>query len=94
MVLSQDVLDYAPLFCEIADAYFDRKMYAEAKPIYEILGTDVVVRFVLSWSLNCGLLLAQTSSIYVLLQTAACLRMMNELKEAAEVYEHGSYILK
>jgi general transcription factor 3C polypeptide 3 (transcription factor C subunit 4) len=44
--LSQDVLDYAPLFCEIADAYFDRKMYAEAKPIYEMLGSDVAVRII------------------------------------------------
>jgi len=46
VVLSQDVLDYAPLFCEIADAYFDRKMYAEAKPIYEMLGSDVAVRII------------------------------------------------
>ncbi|KIY47854.1 TPR-like protein [Fistulina hepatica ATCC 64428] len=71
IILSQDVLDYAALFTEIADAYFEREMYAEAKPIYELLGTDV-----------------STSSIYILLQTATCLRMMNELKEAAQVYEH------
>ncbi|KAF8631751.1 hypothetical protein AX15_002207 [Amanita polypyramis BW_CC] len=71
VVLSQDVFDYAPLFGEIADAYFERKMYAEAKLIYELLGADVA-----------------TSSIYILLQTAACLRMLNELREAAEVYEH------
>ncbi|KAF8636092.1 hypothetical protein AX17_003797 [Amanita inopinata Kibby_2008] len=71
IILSQEVLDYAPLFGEIADAYFERKMYAEAKPIYELLGADVA-----------------TSSIYILLQTAACLRMLNVLKEAAEVYEH------
>ncbi|KAF8060194.1 hypothetical protein FPV67DRAFT_1513697 [Lyophyllum atratum] len=70
-VLSQDVLDYAPLFAEIADAYFDRELYAEARPIYELLGAD-----------------AATSSLYILLQTAACLRMLDELKEAAEVYEH------
>ncbi|RDB18196.1 Transcription factor tau subunit sfc4 [Hypsizygus marmoreus] len=70
-VLSQDVLDYAALFAEIADAYFDREMYAEARPIYELLGGD-----------------AATSSLYILLQTAACLRMLDELKEAAEVYEH------
>ncbi|TFK37274.1 hypothetical protein BDQ12DRAFT_736397 [Crucibulum laeve] len=70
-VLSEDVLDYAVLFAEIADAYFDREMYAEAKPIYELLGGDPA-----------------TSSLYVLLQTAACLRMLDELKEAAEVYEH------
>ena len=31
----------------------------------------------------------QTSSLYILLQTAACLRMLGELREAAEVYEHG-----
>ncbi|KAG6826536.1 hypothetical protein H0H92_015434, partial [Tricholoma furcatifolium] len=69
-VLSQDVLDYAPLFAEIADAYFDRELFADARPIYELLGAD-----------------AATSSLYVLLQTAACLRMLDELKEAAEVYE-------
>ncbi|KAG6863908.1 hypothetical protein C0991_002154, partial [Blastosporella zonata] len=69
-VLSQDVLDYAPLFAEIADAYFDKELYADARPIYELLGAD-----------------AATSSLYVLLQTAACLRMLDELKDAAEVYE-------
>lgn len=40
IVLSQDVVDYAPLFVEIADAYFDREMYAQARPIYEMLGQD------------------------------------------------------
>ena len=43
IVLSQDVLDYAPLFGEIADAYYEREMYAQAKPIYEILGHDAGV---------------------------------------------------
>ena len=37
-VLSEDVLDYSVLFGKIADAYFKRKMHAEAKPIYELLG--------------------------------------------------------
>ncbi|KAH9997918.1 TPR-like protein [Russula vinacea] len=40
IVLSQDVVDYAPLFVEIADAYFDREMYGQARPIYEMLGQD------------------------------------------------------
>ncbi|KAJ7485387.1 hypothetical protein FB451DRAFT_55581 [Mycena latifolia] len=70
-VLSEDVLDYAPLFVEIADAYFEREMYAEARPIYEVLGAE-----------------ASTSSLYILLQTATCLRMLNELRESAEVYEY------
>ena len=43
IVLSQDVVDYAPLFVEIADAYFDREMYAQARPIYEMLGQDAGV---------------------------------------------------
>ncbi|RPD58991.1 TPR-like protein [Lentinus tigrinus ALCF2SS1-7] len=38
VVLAQDVAEYAPLFSEIADAYFDREMYAEAGHIYEMLG--------------------------------------------------------
>ncbi|OBZ74021.1 hypothetical protein A0H81_06069 [Grifola frondosa] len=71
IVLSQDVMEYAPLFAEIADAYFEREMYAEAGHIYETLGGD-----------------AGTSSLYVLLQAAACRRMVGDIKEAAEVYEH------
>ena len=43
VVLSQDVVDYAPLFVEIADAYFDREIYAQARPIYEMLGQDAGV---------------------------------------------------
>ncbi|KIY61656.1 TPR-like protein [Cylindrobasidium torrendii FP15055 ss-10] len=71
MILNEDVLDYAPLFVEIADAYFERNLCAEAKPIYELLGSD-----------------ANTSSVYVLMQTASCLRYLNEVKEAIDVYEH------
>ncbi|TFY64254.1 hypothetical protein EVJ58_g2743 [Rhodofomes roseus] len=71
IILAQDVLEYAPLFTEIADAYFEREMYAEARYIYEILGGD-----------------AGTSSMYVLLQAAACRRMVGDIREAAEVYEH------
>ncbi|CAL1715852.1 unnamed protein product [Somion occarium] len=71
IILSQNVGEYAPLFAEIADAYFDREMYAEAGQIYEILGADT-----------------ETSSLYVLMQAAACRRMVGDLKESAEVYEH------
>lgn len=45
IILAQDVTEYAPLFGEIADAYFDRELYAEAGRIYEILGQDAGVRF-------------------------------------------------
>jgi hypothetical protein len=44
IVLSQDIVDYAPLFVEIADSYLDREMYAQARPIYEMLGQDAGVR--------------------------------------------------
>ncbi|KAG8215367.1 hypothetical protein J3R82DRAFT_8964 [Butyriboletus roseoflavus] len=40
IVLSQDALDYAALFGEIADAYFELEIYSDAGPIYEILGAD------------------------------------------------------
>ncbi|KAJ7511160.1 hypothetical protein B0H11DRAFT_1700558 [Mycena galericulata] len=70
IVLSQDILDYAPLFTEIADAYFERELFAEARGVYELLGANDT-----------------TSSIYILLQTAACLRNTDELQDAAEVYE-------
>lgn len=91
IVLAQDVSEYAPLFGEIADAYFDRELYAEAGRIYEILGQDAGVRsFGLSFVRHVtNLHLVQTSSLYVLLRAAACRRMMGDIKEAAEVYEHG-----
>ena len=44
VILAQDVREYAPLFSEIADAYFDQKMYTEAVLIYEELGQDPSVR--------------------------------------------------
>ncbi|KAH9944859.1 TPR-like protein [Amylocystis lapponica] len=71
VVLTQDPVEYAPLFGEIADAYFERELYAEAGRIYEILGKETA-----------------TSSVYVLLQAAACQRMVGNIKEAAEIYEH------
>ena len=40
VVLAENVQEYAPLFGEIADAYFDRGLYAEAGQIYETLGRD------------------------------------------------------
>jgi general transcription factor 3C polypeptide 3 (transcription factor C subunit 4) len=43
IILAEDVIDYAPLFSELADAFFEREMYADARPIYEMLGTDAGV---------------------------------------------------
>ncbi|THV03835.1 TPR-like protein [Dendrothele bispora CBS 962.96] len=71
IVLNEDIFDYAPLFSEIADAYFERSMFTEARPIYEMLGAD-----------------SSTSSVYILMQTAGCLRALDEIKEASEIYEH------
>lgn len=47
LVLTQDVLDYAALFVEIADAYFQQEAYADARPIYETLGADPAVSGIL-----------------------------------------------
>ncbi|KAL9710688.1 transcription factor TFIIIC subunit tfc4 [Leucoagaricus gongylophorus] len=71
VILSQDVKIFSILFAEIADAYFEKHLWADAKPIYELLGID-----------------PETSSLYILLQTAACRRMVEEFQEAADVYEH------
>lgn len=54
-VLSEEVLDYAVLFGEIADAYFEREMYAEAKPIYELLGGDPAVCGLIFSIIHCYL---------------------------------------
>jgi general transcription factor 3C polypeptide 3 (transcription factor C subunit 4) len=90
IVIQQDVLLYAPLFHEIADAYFDRQMYAEAKPIYEILGRDAGVgcpSLKIAFSNTSD---PQTSSLDVLIQVARCHHMLGELKDAVEVYEAGA----
>lgn len=44
IILAQDVAEYAPLFSEIADAYFEKELYAEAGTIYDMLGRDAGVR--------------------------------------------------
>lgn len=44
ILLAEDIMDGAALFGEIADAYFERGMYAEAGHIYEMLGADAGVR--------------------------------------------------
>lgn len=43
IVLGQDPVEYAALFAEVADAYFERGMYAEAGQLYEKLGADATV---------------------------------------------------
>ncbi|KIJ10461.1 hypothetical protein PAXINDRAFT_16547 [Paxillus involutus ATCC 200175] len=45
IVLAQDVLDYAALFGEIEDAYYELEMYADAGPIYETFGAHHILPF-------------------------------------------------
>jgi general transcription factor 3C polypeptide 3 (transcription factor C subunit 4) len=44
-------LDYAPLFTEIADAYFERELFAEAQAVYELLGANDTVRSISAFSI-------------------------------------------
>lgn len=44
IVLGQDIVEFAALFSEIADAYFERELYADACQIYELLAADLEVR--------------------------------------------------
>ncbi|KAJ7143345.1 TPR-like protein [Mycena crocata] len=75
-LLAENILDYAPLFVELADTYFEEKMYTEALSIYEMLGTE-----------------ASVSSCHIVLQMAACLRMLGEFRGAADVYEYEVRVL-
>lgn len=43
VVFSEDAVDYAPLFVELADAFYEKDMYEEARPIYELLGSNADV---------------------------------------------------
>jgi len=80
------------LFAEIADAYYEKQLWADAKPIYELLGMDSEVSICIALQFNVLKLTIQTSSLYILLQTAACRQMVEELQEAAEVYEHSKSV--
>jgi len=44
VILAQNIREYAALFSEIADAYYDQRMYTAAVAIYEELGRDPAVR--------------------------------------------------
>ena len=53
IVLSQDITEYAALFVEIADAYFERDMFADARHVYDMLGADERVCVFMS-RVQCG----------------------------------------
>ena len=64
-------------------------MFAEAKPIYEQLGGDPAVSIMMIDG-HFFKTFQKTSSVSVLMRTASCLRNLDELQEAAEVYEQSS----
>ena len=48
VILAQDIAEYAPLFSEIADAYYDQRMYTAAVTVYEMLVRAPSVRVFIS----------------------------------------------
>lgn len=40
MILACNMLEYAPLFQEIADGYFERGLFESALPLYEDLASE------------------------------------------------------
>lgn len=44
IVLAENEAEFVHLFLEIADAFFEQGMFADARPIYESLGADASVR--------------------------------------------------
>jgi hypothetical protein len=64
IVLGHDITDYASLYLEIADTYFDKDLYMDARPIYEALGTDASV---------CGHVPERALVIVFIRRRAACI---------------------
>lgn len=89
VILAQDIREYAPLFSEIADAYYDQRMHTAAVAIYEDLGQDPSVSHLIPTSQLRPTATKQTSSIYVLERAAACRRMNGDLENSAAIYEQG-----
>ncbi|KAF9241292.1 hypothetical protein BU15DRAFT_73419 [Melanogaster broomeanus] len=90
VVLSQDVLDYAALFGEIADAYFELEMYADAGPIYEILGADPATSslYVLLQAATCRRMqgdLREASEFTNRMKLAELYEIMDEPRKALEL---------
>jgi hypothetical protein len=52
IVLAHDIMNYASLYLEIADTYFEKDLYTDARPVYEALGTDSSVREACSESMS------------------------------------------
>jgi general transcription factor 3C polypeptide 3 (transcription factor C subunit 4) len=94
VVLAQDIREYAPLFSEIADAYYDQRMYTAAVAIYEELGQDSSVSHFCPPPGFAHPLPEQTSSIYVLERAAACRRMNGDLENSAAIYEQGFVFIR
>jgi hypothetical protein len=64
IVLTHEITEYASLFAEIADAYFDKEMYADARPVYEALGSDA--------SVSCDICGAEDYTLNRMFRPAAC----------------------
>ncbi|KAJ7734190.1 hypothetical protein DFH07DRAFT_129989 [Mycena maculata] len=91
IVLAQDILDYAPLFTEIADAYFEAEHFAEARGVYEILGANEATSsaYILLQTASCFRMcgeLQDAAQVYEAVRKAD--PENNEAKmQLAEVYE-------
>ncbi|EGN99637.1 hypothetical protein SERLA73DRAFT_159861 [Serpula lacrymans var. lacrymans S7.3] len=91
IVLSQDAFDYGALFGETADAFFELEMYADAGPIYELLGSDAATSslYVLLQAAVCRRMLGDLrEAVDVYQQVIDADPTNNEAKmKLAELYE-------
>ncbi|PBK91165.1 TPR-like protein [Armillaria gallica] len=89
IVLSEDVLDYAALFVEIADVYFERELYADARPIYELLGADASMSSLYEKRLKfMNIKIADPTHNEAKMKLAEIYEILNEPRKALElVYE-------
>nr|GAT57057.1 TPR-like protein [Mycena chlorophos] len=93
IILAEDILDYAPLFSELADAYFDIEMWGDAREVYERLGScettssvHVIARTAMCMRAMGDL--RQAAEVFEAVRHIPDAPMSNETKmELAEIYE-------
>jgi len=79
-------VQWVVLFREIADTFFQEKMFEDALQVYEKLAENELASVMLHGSYS-NLTVSQTSGVDVLMKLGACYRSTGRHAEAAEAYQ-------
>ncbi|EJD05267.1 TPR-like protein [Fomitiporia mediterranea MF3/22] len=95
IILDESIVDFAPLFAEIAETYYELAMYSEARPIYEMLGSDATTSsvHVLMQAAECRRNLGDISDAIEVYEHLIATDPLNDQAKMklAEIYEDSGH---